>query len=141
MSLKGDLFTYLSTQPGITAIISAKVFPEIAPTSEDLPYITFAIMSTENVHNFDAASRFSIHHYQIDCWGTTALEADNLAEAVREELDGFNNALMGTTDIRSIRLLNQSDEFELFKRGSQKGSFRVRTEYNISHFRSVPTFP
>jgi hypothetical protein len=135
------IYTYLAAQAGIASAVSTRVYPRgETPQRTTYPYITFQRVSSTGHHHMLAAEALGQQRYQFDCWATTALSAETVAEALRAELDGFRRGLMGTVTIMAVHLVDRSDEAIPPTDGSDRSKFRVRQDYMFWHAQDVPTF-
>jgi len=141
MSFKTDLRAYLIADAPLAALVGTRIFAGFAPTSADLPYITIQRIASPGQHHLTAAAGIANETFQIDVWTKTQSSLEAIAIAVRNALDGFGPALMGATDVRGIRLDNQSDTFDRPDDGSQGGTYRDRMDFDVWFFTNVPTFP
>lgn len=76
--------------------------------------------------------------FEIDCWADSYSGADTLAEAVRQELQGFSGT-MGSDTVTSVTLDDEEDAYEPPDDGSDEGIFRITLRYRIQYRESKPT--
>jgi len=136
--MKSAIYAYLSTVTGIVALVGTRIYPMTAPTSAVLPYIILNQISGLGQHHMGAASEYVKSRWQIDCFGSTALGAFNVAEAVRDAIDGFQGD-WGTVNIRRCHQVDENDGINFAVDGSEIADYRHMAEYEIDYFRSVPT--
>ena len=82
MSAEATVFTVLSAAAGVTALVSARIYPDELPQDYVMPAIVFGRVATEivaTIHGTVAARRARM---QINCWATERLDAETLADAV-----------------------------------------------------------
>lgn len=143
MTFKDDLYEHLSTDAGIIAEVSTRIFFGIAPTSTAFPYITLERIASPGHNHMLASSAIANPLFQFDCWALTSVKRETVSEAVREALDGLRGVKIGTndtTDIRRVFVDNQSDSTEDPREGTEDRIFRTRMDITIWYVRSVPTF-
>lgn len=140
MSLKEDIYTYMSTNAGIIALTETRIYPNLATSRATFPYITFERIDNRSEHHMLAASKLARATYEISCWSDTAASLDAVAEAVRNAFDGFIG-VMGSTIVRRARVEQNSDDFIDPTDGSQEGTFGDRIDVSLWFVQSVPVFP
>lgn len=140
MTIETALFSYLSTKPEITALVSTRVYATIAPSSITFPLITFRILSEAPEHDTGGAVGLTRVLMQIDVWAYIVSERQNISEAIRNVLDGFVG-LMGTEqlDVRNCFLENRTTFEEPDKHGKNLPVHRSSMDFSIWHVESLPT--
>jgi len=126
MSIDSELYTRLTNDAGISALVSAKVYPVQLPQDVVLPAIVYFKVSGPRLHHLGGASGRAHARFQIDSWAATPLAAKNLADAVRSSLGGFTGTL--TAIKASIKLDNERDDYE-----DGILAYRVIQDYIINH--------
>lgn len=123
---KEDLFAHLNADNGIKAIATG-VFSQIAPESQPSPYIVFSKVTTQRGTTYCASDNMQRALYQFGSYAKTALQASQLAKALRGSLLDFKGP-MGSTHVGSILLDNEIEVFD-----SEPGLFGVLTTLFIWH--------
>ena len=108
--LLGDMvYTRLTTDATLTAMLSTRVYPSHLPQSPTLPAVTYAIVSrvpTEsNTQIFET-------RVQLDCWATTYDAAHALANLVQKSLRFYRKTDGSGNRILSIYEANQGDAYD-----------------------------
>ena len=139
MSIRTDLKTHLEAQTGITNLVSTRIFGIKRPQkNRTLPAITYERLSGGHDHTLSSAAGSAMPRFRIHCWATTYVGADTLAEAVRNEMQGFSGA-MGSTTTHSVILEDESDEYEDPEDASDQGVYGIALDYLIRYVESLPT--
>lgn len=111
-SLSVGLLIYdLLSHDDAVAAKSSKIFPVIAEDGASLPYICYRRGNMENVAVKGSAGADSAA-VDVLCYAATYAEAIDLAEAVRNAMDGVQYACAtdgGTLIARSIRLTDAEE--------------------------------
>ncbi len=141
MSLKDGIFAYLNADAGLTALVADRIFPDSAPTSAALPYITFERTGSEHVRSFKSASGLAHARIAFDVWAATSVSRENVTEALREAVDSFQAGTWGSLSVRLSTLEDESDDFVQPSDASQEGVFRTRHIVRVTYNESIPTFP
>lgn len=104
MSMEADLFTLLSGDATIAAIVGTRIYPVIAPNSAVAPFLVYNVISGQAVSTFSGASGYVKKRVQISSvavlFGATAVNgtpgAVELAAAVLAKLQGYSATVGGT---------------------------------------------
>ena len=128
MSIEAGLFAHLSAAAGVTALVGTRIYPNFQAAADTAkPYVTMQRVGQTPVNDLDGEDALQNPRVQIDCWGTTALSARAVADAVRAALVG-QHAAMGAVPRVSVRRLA---EFSTFDTVAQLHG--VSTDYSIWH--------
>ncbi|NNF65985.1 MAG: DUF3168 domain-containing protein [Gammaproteobacteria bacterium] len=109
MSAETGIYTHLSTDGNIIALVGTRIYPEWMPQESDMPAIVFSLTSAPREPNFDGPSAYVDRRYQLDCYASTYSAAKSLADAVRVSLDGVTGTLGG----ENVQLVSLEDERDL----------------------------
>jgi Protein of unknown function (DUF3168) len=125
-----DLTAYLKADATIAATVGPRVFPNVVPQGSDFPSISYNQVSGVRLYDIpNGPTGRAIPRITINSWAERYLTVRQLADAVRERLNGFRG-LMGSTEIGRITLDNEFDTFE--EEAGQNGIHRVTQDYLIS---------
>lgn len=82
--IEAALFGHLSTDAGLSALVSTRVYPVQLPQDADLPAVTFQRISTRPVtHRDSTVPTYSRPRYQFNCWAASFDDAVTLRAALR----------------------------------------------------------
>lgn len=144
MSIQTALASHLKNEPVVAEKVGAHVYIGVAPTNATLPRLTIHRIGDAHVHHMTAASGMADVTIQVDCWADDPIEADEVAETVRESLDGLHHMNIGlapnTIYVRGARLDGTVDDFESPSDGATPRLFVVHQTWSIWHTESIPTF-
>jgi len=136
---KKAIYDRLNADTGITLSVVDRIYPELAPKSDALPYITLHRVSNNHLHHLSGAAGLVTQRYQIDCWASDSVTLETLSEAVRNNLDGFEHGSWGTVDVKDVKLSSENDQFIQPTDASEVGVFRTSMDFTIWHAESMPT--
>jgi hypothetical protein len=88
MTAESALYTLLSTAPGVTALVSTRIYPDLIPEEKAVPYIGYERTDAQPVATLEGtvlAWRISI---MVACWSLTRVQANSIADAVLAALAG-----------------------------------------------------
>lgn len=139
MSMKSSLITYLNTKTGITDLVASRIRTGYAEHKERLPYVVIHNIDAVHEHHLEAATGFIQGRFQFDCYGVSPTAAADLAEQVRQALDGFRGT-MDSVYVSTCRLDSERDDVTPPIEGADLGIYSVQQDYMISWSVSVPTF-
>lgn len=130
MTMLTDLVATIATYSSVTALVSTRVFPETLPQATTLPALTYSQVSAVRVRDHTGPAGKSRHRVSINCWASTYAGARALADAVRQNMDGFQGWWRDTF-VGSVALVNEFDLFE--EEAGVTGIYRVVQDYIVSH--------
>jgi len=88
MTIETTLFSTLSGAAGVSALVSSRIYPNVAPESVTFPYLVYSVISSERMHTLPGVANMQRKTIQIDCNATTYSGAKALATAVISALEG-----------------------------------------------------
>lgn len=139
MSVKSSIITYLKTQAGLTALVGSRIRFAHAEQTDALPYIVIHNIDNVHAHHMTAAAGKVIGRFQLDCYGSTPLAATNVAEQVRQAMDGLRGSV-GDVVFSMCHLDDERDSTIPPHEGVDLGIYVVQQDYLVSWSVSVPTF-
>lgn len=86
MPIVKDVLARLSSQAGVTAIVSTRIYAGILPQEPTYPALTYNIITRTKEHCFGSDPGNEMIRLQLDCWAKTYAESLSLAGAVRTAL-------------------------------------------------------
>jgi Protein of unknown function (DUF3168) len=128
--LAADITQYLKADATIAAAVGQRVFPNIVPQGSNFPAISYNQVSGVRLYDInDGPSGRAMPRITINSWAIRYLDVRNLADAVRQRLNGFRG-MMGSTQVGRITLDNEFDTYE--EEAGLSGIHRVVQDYIIS---------
>lgn len=106
------IYAKLSGDAAVSALVAARVYPNLAPQDTTLPYIVFKEVTSQvyqsKTPGNDGLSRSDV---EVHCVAEEQLDANTLAEEVREALHGFSGTVGGVavTSIISQPRINAAE--------------------------------
>jgi hypothetical protein len=125
-----DLVTFLEDAPAISAIVGSRIYPEALPQKPTYPALTYQLVSAVRVEDLSGPAGKCRRRISINCWAATEIAAYQLADAVRQSLNGFHG-WMADTRIQSTRLDNEWSFPE--SEAGVTGIYRVTQDYIIGY--------
>src|SRR5262245_56770647 len=132
MTMLQDFVATINTISAVTTLVSTRVYPEPLPQNSTLPALTYNQISAVRVRDFTGPACKSRHRISVSCWGSTYASARAVADALRQNIDGFQGWWRDTF-VGSVDLSNEFDLHEEFAGPVDVGIYRVVQDYIISH--------
>lgn len=123
MTLMTDLYTYLSTDAGLSALISTRLYPDEAPESASLPYVVYSQLAQAESYHLGGNAGLPRVTLTYDIYAATAVSRDAVCSALFDAVDAYQG-LIGSTDVRQIQLENRIDTELPPVEGAAFGDFR-----------------
>ncbi|MBZ5566573.1 MAG: DUF3168 domain-containing protein [Acidobacteriia bacterium] len=99
--LKKGLKALLKADTGIQALVGNRVRVGRIPQGSDYPTVVIKFVASEFINALEGTNATQMRRVQIDCWGNTPEEVDNLAQAVHNLLDSYKGTLSEGTFVAS----------------------------------------
>lgn len=138
-SLEAGLYSYLTAQAAITAIVGTKIYPNRIPQGTALPCLMYSRTNTDHETQLAGAAGIATATMQIDCFATGAggyMTVKNLANAVRVKLHGYRG-YMGTEAVNDCSLQNEIDIYDEPAHAEDHGTHRVSMDFQIVYQTNV----
>lgn len=100
MSLDADLFSFVTAQTAVSALIGTRLYPGHAPQNPTYPLATYHRVSGTRVSSLGGDSGLADPRFQFSAQSPSYATARSVAEAMRAALSGYQG-LMGATDVRA----------------------------------------
>lgn len=109
MSFKTDLYDYLSTYPGLTALVGKKIYRVKVDQRAQPPYITWQIVSNIRTYSHQGNSGLNKISLQISCFANTTVENDAIAAQVAMAIDAWPGS---NSKVQSAFVEDDPDNYE-----------------------------
>ena len=115
--IETSIYTVLSTDVTVSALVSTRIYPMIIPQNGTLPAVVYQRVSTLPINSLSGDSGLDSVRIQLSCWSPTYAGAKSLGLAVR-------NAL-------TLSSLKAITEMELDDIDDLTGHYRVILDFRI----------
>lgn len=89
VSLSTEIFTILTNDPNVGALIGVRCYPDQIPQNAAYPNVVYRIISDVSQYVHEGAAGLADARVQFDCWGAASdLDSETLARLVRLALVG-----------------------------------------------------
>jgi hypothetical protein len=141
MSIKAALASHLKHSVAVSAHSEERVYRGIARRGAETPLVVFHQLAGVPARHLTAVSGVKRAFFQIDCWGSTEEEADDLADAVRDALDQYQGTLghgKYTATRATVFIDGPRDDFVPPADGGRVDKFRALLEATIWYDETAP---
>ena len=129
--LEEAVYSRLSGNVAIAAIVSTRIYPQKIPQEATLPAIAYARISAMRVKAHAAPTGLARARVQVDCVARSYSEVKALAAAVRKSLDGVMGTVGGLA-LQGSWLETDADEY-----GDAEGLHSVRQDFMIWYTEAI----
>ncbi len=125
--IEKGLVSFILDQSDITAHISNRIYPVMLPQGYNLPALSYQRISGDRLQGLTGPVNKGHPRIRIYCFAHTYSKVKQLAEDVRQSLDGYSGT-MGSVQVGNVTIEGERDDFE-----ETTEIYRVIQEYLISH--------
>ena len=79
MSAETEVYSALSGHAGVTALVAARIYPDVLPEETAYPAVVFSRQGTTPIRSISGHYFGADVSLQIGCWGKTRTEADSVS--------------------------------------------------------------
>ncbi len=133
MSLKSPeaaLRSTLIASTAVSAVVSSRIYPILAPASAALPFVTYRRTGIQRQQSFTGPVGTPTVSVDFECLATTYEGARDLADKCRLALDGWGGTV-DTVVVRQTSLENESDDFVQLGGADMPPVYRVTQTYDV----------
>lgn len=124
----------------LTDLIGIGLYPGYAPQGSQAPYVVYHSVNAERFPHMRSPSGLARRRIQFNVTAASKILADNIADALRILLDGYDKRTMGTEqlDVRLVELENEIDDLLPPQNSTDDGLFDVTVDYIFTFTESIP---
>lgn len=111
MTLKAGIYSLLTANVGLSALIGARVYPIVLPEAPTLPAIRYQFAGGASEPTFETSGMQRLR-VQFDCFGADPDSADATRSALINALNGYQGLLSDGTYLQNADLIQSVDFFE-----------------------------
>jgi hypothetical protein len=125
-----SLFSALTNDAGVSALVSARVYPMSLPQKPTYPAISYQVIADEEHPAMSVNVDTRTVRVQVSCWATSYSGVKSLANAVKSALDRRT----GTTASVLWKCSFKESEVDIFEpEVGEKGIFQKAQDYRVSY--------
>jgi Protein of unknown function (DUF3168). len=122
MSFEADLYSRLSNDTEVAALVDTRVYPLAAPTEPTSPFCVYSILSKTNTNSHSGFGDISQYKVQVSCFADNYTMAKQVAGAVTSTLQNWP----GAQGIQAAFSINEYDVYD-----KDNSLFHVPVQYLI----------
>lgn len=131
MTVHNAIYSRLSSDSAITALVSTRIFPDVAPQDQILPYVVFRVIDTIPAQVKDGASLNNTYNVEVMSFAKTFASAQSIIDACVARLDYWQGTSGGVT-VRHCKVDSKGNmpfvpEQEVFSAVAQARVFTYNT--------------
>ena len=130
MSLAQDFIAYLRTKTDIVDFVREQIVHGRVPEAWQPPYITLIRQNSIEDPALGGADGYDESEYIVRCVGTSPDQADTLAAAAHDALNGYRGT-WGTRTVQGAFVTDKTDESQRFPPGSDDALHLVEKTVRI----------
>ena len=133
MSLKSPESVLRSALVGttsVTSLVSAKIYPVLAPASAGLPFVTWRRSGINREQTLSGPMGVPRVSVEYSIYGSTYEEARRVADAMRVVLDGYGGTA-DNTEVKQTSLENESDDFVQLAGADLPPVYQITQTYDV----------
>ena len=104
------IFGILSADAGVSAIVSTRIYPDIAAQGTALPFVVYNLTRLVPSDTKSGVSQLDEERYDLTCVSDLYSESISLSEDVRTALDRYNGVVNGV-NVQSIQFTDFETDF------------------------------
>lgn len=95
--VEASAVSWLKANATLTSLISSQVFPQVAPASSSLPFITYQTVTDTPASGLGGSAGLKFARLRFSCFGSSYGQAKEVGALVRSTLDGNGSAIWEAT--------------------------------------------
>lgn len=97
------LFSILSNDAGVTALVGSRIYPIMLPQNATFPCASYSTDEGQEDDTFDGQGTFQQINIEVDAWAKTHAEMLTVGGAIKAALKNYSGTVSGVT-IDKIRI-------------------------------------
>jgi len=130
MTVGKAIFDLLLGNTDLRAIVSNRIFPEVAQQDAELPYVVYNISSNEPSDTKREPSKMDTAQVEVNLYSTSYTECIDMSTHVRAALDRVTGTYSGV-NVQSIQYLGEVIDFDEAQR-----AYNITSDYDVRVSRS-----
>ena len=120
----------LVSNTSVTAVVSTRIYPVLAPASADLPFITYRRAGVSRQHSLAGPIGAPTVNLEVEVYAATYNQCREVADLCRVTLDGYGGSY-DTVTVANTSLENEVDGFVVLQGGEVPPVYSVTQNYNV----------
>lgn len=120
----------LVASTAVTSLVSARIYPVLAPATAALPFVTWRRVAIRRQQTLGGPSGMPVTSVEYSIFGTTYEQAREVADAMRSVLDGYGGTA-NNTEVKQTSLEQESDDFVTLGGAELPPAFQITQQYDV----------
>lgn len=120
----------LAADASVAALIGTRIYPVLAPASAQMPLVTWRRSGIQRQQTLSRPMGMPRVTVEFSIYGVTYENAREIADAMRQVLDGYGGA-EGTTTVNQTSLENESDDFVTLAGADLPPVYQITQSYDV----------
>jgi len=120
----------LVASTAVTSLVSARIYPVLAPATASLPFVTWRRVAIRRQQTLGGPSGMPVTSVEYSIFGTTYEQAREVADAMRSVLDGYGGTA-NNTEVKQTSLEQESDDFVTLGGAELPPAFQITQQYDV----------
>lgn len=129
----------LAASSPIAALVATRIRPMVLNENEQMPAIRYEMLSSDSWATLGESGKECQSRIQIDCYGSTMIQAAQVAAAVKSNLDGLAGVTLGSVFVWDCVMDNRYDMVDPPPAGGKHWRKRRTMDFVVTHSEPTPT--
>lgn len=121
----------IETSPTLARLIGFRVYPIVAPVSAALPFVIYQRSAIERNQTLSVPVGVPRVSVQVDTYAATYEQAREIADALRQNLDGWTGSAYGV-EVKHVALESERDGFVQLDGSELPPVYQVNQTFDVS---------
>ena len=109
MELGEALYSKLSGTTDLTALVSTRIYPRVAPQNAAFPYVIFFQVSNPGMHAMGNDPNIQAPRWQVSSWADSYSSVRSVAKQVKAALKDYTGTMGGSSGIEVQRIFYENE--------------------------------
>lgn len=120
----------LVASTAVTSLVSARIYPVLAPATASLPFVTWRRVAIRRQQTLGAPMGMPVTSVEYSIFGLTYEQARDVADAMRSVLDGYGGSA-NNTEVKQTSLEQESDDFVTLAGAELPPAYQITQQYDV----------
>lgn len=120
----------LVASTSVTTLVSARIYPVLAPATASLPFVTWRRTGVRRQQTLSAPMGMPITTVEYSIFGATYEQAREVADAMRSVLDGYGGTA-NNTEVKQTSLEQEADDFVTLGGAELPPAYQITQQYDV----------
>lgn len=120
----------LVASTAVTSLVSARIYPVLAPATASLPFVTWRRVAIRRQQTLGAPMGMPVTSVEYSIFGSTYEQAREVADVMRVVLDGYGGTA-NNTEVKQTSLEQESDDFVTLGGAELPPAYQITQQYDV----------